>query len=110
MKLSNFIIPLFAVIIIIYYSQSVENFQTSTFDTLLNLPRWMVYLAILILMFGALVTMFAQIYPWIVGLQTARHGINAASSFGSKWINAKYTKPTQNVYNKKPTQNVYNKS
>lgn len=80
-----------------YYMINVESFETSypvgnTVNTLLNLPSWLVYVIIGMIL---LLTLFSTIYPWVIGFKTAGQGISTASNLGTKWINAAYPKPTR---------------
>ena len=95
------VLLLVAVGISSYYMMNVESFETTqpvgnTLHTLLNLPSWLVYVIIGLVL---LLTFFSAVYPWVVGFRTAGQGIATAGNLGSKWINAAYGRRTTTVGN-----------
>jgi hypothetical protein len=78
----SLILILVLLVFILYSINTLENFQGNTINTVLNLPTWMVYIIIIFIMLLAVGTLIVQLYPYILGVSVAKHGINAY--FGSK--------------------------
>lgn len=70
----------------IYYYQSLENFQGSTANTLLNLPPMFIYTIIVFIMICVVLTMVLQFLPWMYGIKTVGNiGTKAVNGyFGQK--------------------------
>jgi hypothetical protein len=82
-KNAKSVILIVILIVFIFYSiNTLENFQGNTVNTFLNLPTWMIYLIIIFAMLLAVGSLVVQLYPYILGVSVAKHGINAY--FGSK--------------------------
>ncbi len=87
MKYSSIYVVIIILCIAIYiYYNSIENFENNTLDTFKNLPSWLIYMIIVIILLAILLQ---NIMPWIVG-GTA---ISAGASTAGRWINAAYQKP-----------------
>jgi len=88
MKLNNNLIIPFAIIVIavsLQYFKVKENFQGNTFDTLANLPSWLIYLIIVLIIIFVFMQMILQFFPWIYGIKTA-------GELGGKVVNGYFGK------------------
>jgi hypothetical protein len=98
MKYSSIYVVIIIVCIGIYlYYNSIENFQNNTLDTFANLPSWLIYMIIVILL---LAIFLHNILPWIIGAKA----IAAGASTANTWIKAAHQRPP-NTLTRRPNNN-----
>lgn len=78
----------------------IENFQ-STFETLFNLPPWVVYIFVFIFAIGLLAAIYINVAKWIYGYQTVGKVANTAGDtlkyiFGPKQNTVKQPRRNNN--------------
>lgn len=133
MKFSGRYIPVIIIVAIaialLYYGSPIEGYQTtpttttstvttpitlpesSTFSTLLNLPRWLVITFVVILFIMFIVSGLMTAYNWYIGIKAGAgavtnvgYGIRNVSSGAANWLRGKRannpkpaTTPSQNL-------------
>ena len=54
----------------------IENFQANTFETLFNLPSWVVYIFVFIFAISILAGIYMSVAKWYLGFDTVKYGID----------------------------------